>query len=310
MPKFEIPRSNPIGEFLHGGGHPFPERIEELVRMIDVIDEEHLLPFMNTAHDWEGGRELDAGEGVAGATGDDLEEGRGNNGAKTQRAAHGAITQLPVVQDEVDGWRHCLSDLRIQPGKAHGRHRMVFAMQGVCASEQPGGQEHVGELLQILRRADGSVESVGATGLTRIGEDRSSPRGPAMRLPRFRFSVRWLMLAVLVSALSAWWLLGRPAWFARVARENSQQYSAHTTFHEERYGTQTMLISNTTMMGEWHLIMSRRYDRAADHPWRRIGPDPKPPKPGDVLIYDPQDEEFERHFGTLEEQRQLLNRRR
>jgi hypothetical protein len=130
-----------------------------------------------------------------------------------------------------------------------------------------------------------------------------------MRLPRFRFSVRWLMLAVLVSALPAWWLLGRPAWFARVAREHYQQYKAHTTFHEERYGTQTMLISNTTMMGEWHLIMSRRYDRAADHPWRPIGPDPKPPKPGDVLIYDPQDEEFERHFGTLE-QRQLLNRRR
>ena len=64
------------------------------------------------------------------------------------------------------------------------------------------------------------------------------------------------------------------------------------------------------MMGEWHSMMAKHYTRAAEHPRKPAGTDPLPPKPGQVLFYDPLDEEFERRFGTLDEQRQLLNRRR
>jgi hypothetical protein len=56
--------------------------------------------------------------------------------------------------------------------------------------------------------------------------------------------------------------------------------------------------------------MAKHYTRAAEHPWKLAGTDPLPPKPGRALIYDPLDEEFERRFGRLDEQRQLLNRRR
>ena len=64
------------------------------------------------------------------------------------------------------------------------------------------------------------------------------------------------------------------------------------------------------MPDEWHLIMSRRYDRAAEHPLWPIGRDPKPPRPGEPLICDPRDENDQRHFGTPEERRRVLERRR
>ena len=129
-------------------------------------------------------------------------------------------------------------------------------------------------------------------------------------MPRLRFTIRRMMIAVLVAALAAWWFVGRPAWFLRTASYHYEQYSAHTTFHDERHGSRTLLISNTTMIGEWHQLMAKRYRRAAEHPWKPLGPDPLLPKPGQILITDPLDEEFEGRFGTLEEQRQLHIRKR
>jgi len=62
MPIFEIGRDNPLGDLLHGGKHPFPPRIEELVRLIAAIDEEQLLPFLGSAYDWEALRQIERGE--------------------------------------------------------------------------------------------------------------------------------------------------------------------------------------------------------------------------------------------------------
>jgi hypothetical protein len=56
-------------------------------------------------------------------------------------------------------------------------------------------------------------------------------------MPRIRFTIRRMMIAVLVAALAAWWFVGRPASFLRTASYHRDQYRAHTTFHEERNGS-------------------------------------------------------------------------
>ena len=90
-----------------------------------------------------------------------------------------------------------------------------------------------------------------------------------MKFPRL--TVRWLMVAVLASALPIWWFVGRPAWFERVADRHYEQYLATMTDHEERYGDRTMIVSYVTMEGEWHLIMSLRYRHAAKYYWKPLG---------------------------------------
>jgi hypothetical protein len=69
-------------------------------------------------------------------------------------------------------------------------------------------------------------------------------------MPRIRFTIRRMMLAVLVAALAARWFVGRPASFRRTASYHRDQYRAHTTYHKERTESKTLLVSNTTMMGE------------------------------------------------------------
>jgi hypothetical protein len=124
-----------------------------------------------------------------------------------------------------------------------------------------------------------------------------------MKLPRL--TVRWLMIAVLLSALPAWWFVGRPAWFNRVADRHHAQFLAETTFRDVQEGSKPVRYASVTMLGEWHRIMRKHYHRAAENPWMPIGPDPRKPRPGDVLI-EAVEEDEEPRFGTSEEARKIM----
>jgi hypothetical protein len=126
-----------------------------------------------------------------------------------------------------------------------------------------------------------------------------------MRLPRIRITVRRLMVAVLASALPRWWFVGRPAWFERISDYHEEQYQASLFDQKPQNGDKTIVFSHVPMMGEWHLIMSLRYRQAARHYWMPLGPDPRKPRAGDVLIADPFDQHHEWHFGTWEELRKV-----
>ncbi len=117
------------------------------------------------------------------------------------------------------------------------------------------------------------------------------------------------MIAVLASALPIWWFVGRPAWFERIADYHNEQYRASLFNQKPQYGNPLIVVSDVTMMGEWHLIMSLRYRDAVRDYWKPLGPDPRMPREGDVLIAEPFDEHHKWHFGTKEELQRVMDDR-
>jgi hypothetical protein len=107
-----------------------------------------------------------------------------------------------------------------------------------------------------------------------------------MRVPRLRFTMRRLMVAVALLSL----LLGLVARRQRLLRLS--------TYHaEQSYRTMIVQQSNLpaavdsfggqepgaylfpTPRSEWHTRMSMKYEVAASHPWLPVDPDSPPPEP-------------------------------
>jgi hypothetical protein len=96
-----------------------------------------------------------------------------------------------------------------------------------------------------------------------------------MRLPRFRFTVRRLMVLVAIAAvISALGITverrGRFGWIAVGHR-------AHVPKHMPP--TKPVGMDDTVWCPiEWHESMARKYEYAAHHPWLAVAPDPPEPR--------------------------------
>jgi hypothetical protein len=86
-----------------------------------------------------------------------------------------------------------------------------------------------------------------------------------MMLPRPRFTMRWLMVAVAIVALGLGILAElhrRSARFAQIA------------WHHEIEAD----ICSSTTKAQHHLDLTRRYQHAARYPWLPVAPDPPEPQ--------------------------------
>jgi len=127
-----------------------------------------------------------------------------------------------------------------------------------------------------------------------------------LRSPRAQFNLRTALAANVLAALACWWCLVRPAQFLKIAEYHRARGKEETTVRYGPVGSRWGSISWTTTIGEWHMMMARKYEQDASRPWMPAGPDPPKPLPGQVLIYyDDKDDlglAAEPYFGYLERQ--------
>ena len=99
-----------------------------------------------------------------------------------------------------------------------------------------------------------------------------------MRLPRVRFTVRGLMVAVAAVGL----VLGVYA----TCRSRSARFHALMISHESRAmelldeappGADAAVRRRFHTRLDWHETMYAKYERAARHPWLTVAPDPPEP---------------------------------
>ena len=95
-------------------------------------------------------------------------------------------------------------------------------------------------------------------------------------MPRPRFTLRWMMVAVAVSAL----MLG--CWAVIVRRRD--RFESLASFHRGMTGPMTIRTFAPeapifeTATGRWHYELARKYDNAARYPWLPVSPDPPEPE--------------------------------
>jgi len=97
----------------------------------------------------------------------------------------------------------------------------------------------------------------------------------AMRVPRVRFTVRRMMIAVaVVGAMMGWFALQRRA------ERFQQRAAAHGRKAEAARDYMALGIYNPTLTKHhaYHEEMRRKYDRGVLHPWLFVAPDPPEPK--------------------------------
>ncbi len=107
-----------------------------------------------------------------------------------------------------------------------------------------------------------------------------------VRLPRVRFTVRRLMVAVALAAVA----IGGVAWVARVERlasEYRRQYARHSA-EVQRYGEEASKALGlgggrerhvrASRLAAYHARLESKYGRAAHNPWLPVEPDPPPPE--------------------------------
>jgi hypothetical protein len=115
-----------------------------------------------------------------------------------------------------------------------------------------------------------------------------------MRLPRFRFTVRRLMVAMAIVAL----LLG-----GGILGRRSLDYRRLAAFHEQMEQRKERAVRGIEILaraandpadaaaarrdaayeaqiGRHHAALKAKYLRAASRPWLPVPPDPPPPRPG------------------------------
>jgi hypothetical protein len=95
-----------------------------------------------------------------------------------------------------------------------------------------------------------------------------------MRVPRVRFTVRQMMIAVAVVAGLA---------SVEAMRRRSSDLQEHAESHKvEACGIALGIRPDPEHRWEawiaYHMMLSRKYERAAAHPWLPIAPDPPEPK--------------------------------
>jgi hypothetical protein len=93
-----------------------------------------------------------------------------------------------------------------------------------------------------------------------------------MRLPRVRFTVRRMMVAVAVLSL----LIG---WGIESGRREGRFRTAARVHWLASFGRAPDGPGQVTEAGlRWHDRMAEKYDRAARYPWLPVEPDPPEPK--------------------------------
>lgn len=98
-----------------------------------------------------------------------------------------------------------------------------------------------------------------------------------MRLPRFRFTVRGLMIAVATFAAALGVLAERRAGFLRIAQGHG--------------AARRPLIPMCNILDTWwHGEMEQKYERAARSPWLPVAPDP--PSPSALIPPSDFDEDY------------------
>jgi hypothetical protein len=110
-----------------------------------------------------------------------------------------------------------------------------------------------------------------------------------MRLPRPRFTLRGLIVAVAVLAV-AFAAQRRWAYYRRMAAYHAQEaarirhdgvfvYSSGPGMKSDSWWAARFreAITERDRAAEIHARMSRRYAHAAFHPWEMVAPDPPPP---------------------------------
>ena len=95
-----------------------------------------------------------------------------------------------------------------------------------------------------------------------------------MRLPRVRFTVRRMMIAVAVVALAIG-MVARSRQMSKIADRHAAQILEHSQMMPLPNGAFAALLDNR---GEWHQAMVAKYRRVARFPWLPVEPDPPEPE--------------------------------
>ena len=99
-----------------------------------------------------------------------------------------------------------------------------------------------------------------------------------MRIPRVRFTVRWLMVTVAAVAIPlAYWCV-----YEKPRKELLRIAQYHIDELQMRRRGRRRVEPVEAEVDKWHLLMREKYLDASRHPWRSVQPDP--PKP-DVIEY-------------------------
>ena len=99
-----------------------------------------------------------------------------------------------------------------------------------------------------------------------------------MRLPRVRFTVRRMMVAVAVVAV--------PLGAITELKRRRDRFQWLGSYHAGKTGMQYINSFSprprfSTPRGYWHYELSRKYMIAAERPWLPVDPDPPDPGPPD-----------------------------
>ena len=117
------------------------------------------------------------------------------------------------------------------------------------------------------------------------GNQGDFSEGTAVRIPRFRFTIRWMMVAVAIVAVA----LGMKVLNDRASgyRSRASDHRLEAEFHNKPSHMEMMKVDGTLLdlveppnlpRVEFHNRMSRKYARAARYPWLPVEPDPPGPE--------------------------------
>jgi hypothetical protein len=91
-----------------------------------------------------------------------------------------------------------------------------------------------------------------------------------MRMPRVRFTVRWMMVAIAVVAIYFGW--------SRWMERRSERFRALWIEHINKVGEiSSPKPSPHEVQGYYHLKMGEKYRAAMNRPWLPVEPDPPEP---------------------------------
>jgi hypothetical protein len=90
-----------------------------------------------------------------------------------------------------------------------------------------------------------------------------------MRLSRPRFTVRWLMVALAITAVATY--MGMVVW-------RHETYAMRADAHARHLNSGHSFLYDSTDLIQWHERMRLKYENAARNPWFPVTLDPPKPK--------------------------------
>ncbi len=97
-----------------------------------------------------------------------------------------------------------------------------------------------------------------------------------MRLPRPRFTVRRLMVAVAIMGIVLGVTIERRNRFRKIAAQHQAEFE--NLVNRSPYVTFGNLGEAINRRLEWHYTMRLKYENAAHHPWLPVSPDSSNPE--------------------------------